>query len=121
MRIAKILLIFGMTLFVLGAVSNILVRVANDGVMPVRAEADEIISSGLFPKQIYVPTISSLGKQVKFYLLSDLILFGNGEKGYYASIGDILLCVGYLIAGVPALYIAWEMDKKRKLVKEKEK
>jgi Family of unknown function (DUF5317) len=116
MKIARILLICGMVLFVLGAASNITVRTANGGAMPVKVRAEEITSSGVFPK-MNLPTISSLENPVRFYYLSDIILFGNEEEGFYVSIGDILLCTGYLIAGVPALFIAWEMDKKRKLRK----
>src|SRR5208283_1225675 len=82
-----LLMLSGFSIWLMGALSNFIVRGFNAGKMPVTMDAD------LIPADLAYRYISTFGNSVKFYALSDCIRIGS----WYISIGDLLLAIGWVL------------------------
>jgi len=101
-----LLMLSGFGVFLMGALSNFIVRVTNAGKMPVTMYA------GFIPADEAYRYISTFGNNVKLYALSDCIRIGS----WYVSIGDLLLAIGWvLIVIVNAILLAKKYKETKKV------
>jgi len=105
-RSEVLLMLSGFGIWLMGALSNCIVKVANAGKMPVTMYA------GFIPADQAYRYISTFGNNVKLCALSDCIRIGS----WYVSIGDLLLAIGWvLFVMVNAILLVRKYKETKKL------
>jgi hypothetical protein len=112
------LLIWGIIVFELGSISNILVKTFNGGAMPVNMISKAIRHAISFKGDLYTPTqaLSKSGfvdTSINLRWLSDTLQIRFGINTFYFSVGDVLVLLGYLIFAISILNLFFEYDKQK--------
>ena len=117
--IAKRIFLIGVTFFILGALSNIVVAGVNGGRMPV-AEPSYLLPYGTTSNILRRTYISTIDEKTNLSILGDTFSIGSEDNTLlHLSIGDIMSLVGYILIGNGLYRIVGYDEKEKKLKKQR--
>ena len=117
--IAKRIFLIGVTFFILGALSNIIVAGVNEGKMPV-AEPSYLLPYGTTSNIFRRTYVSTIDEKTNISILGDTLSIGSEENTLlHLSIGDIMALDGYALIGNGLFRIAGYGEKDKKLKKQR--